>query len=79
MTPIDDDLRRYMKEIGAKGGHRSSKAKRLASRENGKLGGRPHKGRGKKKGGFSAKGKRSLLAAITNQQAPRPADLQPMQ
>ena len=69
MTPLNDDLRRYMKEIGSKGGHRSTKVKRLASRENGKLGGRPKKGRGRK-GGFSAKGKRSLLAAITNQQAP---------
>ena len=78
MAAINDDLRRYMKEIGAKGGHRSTKSKRLSARENGKLGGRPKKGRGRK-GGFSVKGKRSLLAAITNPQAPRPADPQPMQ
>lgn len=72
MTPLNDDLRRYMKEIGAKGGHRTSKAKRLSSRENGKLGGRPKKGRGRKE-------HKSLLSTMTSQQAPRLADPQPIQ
>ena len=45
MTEIPKSIRDYLSEIGAKGGAATkgvtSKAKKSASRENGKLGGRP--------------------------------------
>lgn len=36
-------VRRYMSEIGKKGGSQSTEKKRFAASQNGKLGGRPRK------------------------------------
>jgi hypothetical protein len=38
---VNNAIRQYLAKIGAKGGAMTSKEKAAASRENGKLGGRP--------------------------------------
>jgi len=49
MRRLPKAVRRYLAQIGAKGGSASTPEKAAAVRENGKLGGRPPKHRKKKK------------------------------
>jgi len=40
---LNEQIRNYFAELGKRGGSAKTKAKKLSSRENGKLGGRPRK------------------------------------
>lgn len=45
---MNSAIRKYLAEIGAKGGAVASQAQKAAARENGKKGGRPRKTKGAK-------------------------------
>jgi len=48
---MDELIRQYLAEIGRKGGKVRSDRKAASSRENGKKGGRPRRGRQSRRGG----------------------------
>jgi hypothetical protein len=62
---MNEHIHQYLSDIGKRGGKVSGGAKANASRNNGKLGGRPKKNHSKELGGNKAGKANSLIPAFT--------------